>query len=122
LRSYCWAICRRASARSGRIQDLPTKRAISAVLDGLMAILTPCAMILNSRQLAAVVVATVVAPPDLTSTITDEVIEEVTQWQQPPLKAMCPIVYFDALRLKTRDEGKDARELVNPPDSVHGAK
>jgi transposase-like protein len=43
--------------------------------------------------------------PDLISTITDEVLDEVTQWQQRPLEAMYPIVYFDALRLKIRDEG-----------------
>lgn len=45
------------------------------------------------------------ASPDLISTITDEVLEEVTQWPQRPLEAMYPIVYFDALRLKIRDEG-----------------
>ena len=32
--------------------------------------------------------------PDLISTITDEVLEEVAQWQQRPLEAMYPIVYF----------------------------
>lgn len=43
--------------------------------------------------------------PDLISTITDEVLDEVAQWQQRPLEAMYPIVYFDALRLKIRNEG-----------------
>ncbi len=43
--------------------------------------------------------------PDLISTITDEVLAEVEHWQQRPLEAMYPIVYFDALRLKIRDEG-----------------
>lgn len=43
--------------------------------------------------------------PDLISTITDEVLDEVTQWQQRPLESMYPIVYFDALRLKIRDDG-----------------
>lgn len=43
--------------------------------------------------------------PDLISTITDEVMEEVVQWQQRPLEPMYPIVYFDALRLKIRDQG-----------------
>lgn len=42
--------------------------------------------------------------PDLISTVTDEVLAEVEQWQQRPLEAMYPIVYFDALRLKIRDE------------------
>ncbi len=39
--------------------------------------------------------------PDLISTITDEVLTEVEQWQQRPLEAMYPIVYFDALRLRS---------------------
>ncbi|WP_233505498.1 IS256 family transposase [Burkholderia thailandensis] len=43
--------------------------------------------------------------PDLISTVTDEVLADVEQWQQRPLEAMYPIVYFDALRLKIRDEG-----------------
>jgi len=43
--------------------------------------------------------------PQLISTITDEVLDEVAQWQARPLDAMYPIVYFDALRLKIRDEG-----------------
>lgn len=43
--------------------------------------------------------------PQLISTITDEVMDEVTQWQARPLEALYPIVYFDALRLKIRDEG-----------------
>lgn len=50
--------------------------------------------------------------PDLISTITDEVIEEVTQWQQRPLEALYPIVYFDALRLKIRDEGTVKNKAV----------
>ena len=37
--------------------------------------------------------------PDLISTITDEVIEEVTQWRQRPLEAMHSITYSDAWRL-----------------------
>jgi putative transposase len=43
--------------------------------------------------------------PDLISTITDEVLAEVEQWQKRPLEAMYPLVYFDVLRLKIRDEG-----------------
>lgn len=31
--------------------------------------------------------------------------DEVAHWQQRPLETMYPIVYFDALRLKIRDEG-----------------
>jgi len=50
--------------------------------------------------------------PDLISTITDEVLEEVAQWQQRPLEAMYSIVYFDALRLKIRDEGTVKNKAV----------
>ena len=50
--------------------------------------------------------------PDLISTVTDEVAAEVEQWQQRPLEAMYPIVYFDALRLKIRDEGTVRNKAV----------
>lgn len=50
--------------------------------------------------------------PDLISTITDEVLAEVEQLQQRPLEAMYPIVYFDALRLKIRDEGTVKNKAV----------
>jgi transposase-like protein len=50
--------------------------------------------------------------PDLISTITDEVLAEVEQWQQRPLEPMYPIVYFDALRLKIRDEGTVKNKAV----------
>jgi putative transposase len=50
--------------------------------------------------------------PDLISTITDEVLAEAEQWQQRPLEAMYPIVYFDALRLKMRDEGTVRNKAV----------
>ena len=43
--------------------------------------------------------------PDFISTVTDAVLEEVTTWQNRPLEAMYPIVFFDALRVKIRDEG-----------------
>jgi putative transposase len=43
--------------------------------------------------------------PDFISTVTDSVIDEVREWQQRPLESMCPVVFFDALRVKIRDEG-----------------
>lgn len=50
--------------------------------------------------------------PELISTITDEVIEEVTRWQGRLLEPMYPIVYFDALRLKIRDGGTVRNKAV----------
>lgn len=44
-------------------------------------------------------------PPDLVSAVTDAVIEEVTAWQARPLESSYAIVFFDALRVKIRDEG-----------------
>ena len=43
--------------------------------------------------------------PDLISRVTDEVIDEVREWQNRPLDQVYPIVIFDALRVKIRDEG-----------------
>jgi len=43
--------------------------------------------------------------PDLISTVTDAVTAEITAWQSRPLERMYPVVFFDALRVKIRDEG-----------------
>jgi putative transposase len=42
--------------------------------------------------------------PDLISTVTDGIVEEVTAWQTRPLERVYPVVFFDALRVKIRDE------------------
>ena len=43
--------------------------------------------------------------PDLISRVTDEVMSEVTAWQTRPLESMYPVVFFDALRVKIREDG-----------------
>jgi len=43
--------------------------------------------------------------PDLISRATDAVLEEAAEWQSRPLDGCYPIVFFDALRVKIRDEG-----------------
>jgi putative transposase len=43
--------------------------------------------------------------PDLISAVTDAVLEEVAEWQNRPLDACYPLVFFDAIRVKIRDEG-----------------
>jgi putative transposase len=43
--------------------------------------------------------------PTLISTITDAVLDEVRAWQSRPLAAVYPILYFDALYVKSRQEG-----------------
>src|SRR6059058_3596108 len=43
--------------------------------------------------------------PDLISAVTDAVLDEVAAWQARPLDPVYPLVFFDALRVKIRDEG-----------------
>src|SRR3954468_1129810 len=42
--------------------------------------------------------------PDLISTVNDAGVAEVTAWKARPLEPMYPVVFFDALRVKIRDE------------------
>lgn len=50
--------------------------------------------------------------PDLVSTVTDAVVDEVTAWQQRPLEPVYPVVILDALRVKMRDEGTVRNKAV----------
>ena len=43
--------------------------------------------------------------PDLISRVTAEVLDEVKAWQSRPLDPLYMVVFFDALRVKIRDEG-----------------
>jgi putative transposase len=52
------------------------------------------------------------ASPQLISTVTDAVLEEVSRWQARPLDALYAIVFFDALRVKMRDEGTVRNKAV----------
>ena len=49
--------------------------------------------------------------PDLISTVTDSVIDEVRTWPSRPLDSVYPILYLDALQVKVKDQGR-VRELV----------
>jgi transposase-like protein len=49
---------------------------------------------------------------DLISTVTASVMEEVVEWQSRPLEKMYPVVFFDALRVKIRDEGTVKNKAV----------
>lgn len=50
--------------------------------------------------------------PDLVSAVTDAVLEQVSEWQNRPLDALYPLVFFDALRVKIRDEGTVRNKAV----------
>ena len=56
--------------------------------------------------------------PDLVSTVTDSVIDEVRAWQSRPLDSTYAIVFFDALRVKIRDEGLVRNKAVFPDTVV----
>jgi transposase-like protein len=43
--------------------------------------------------------------PEFISKVTDEVMAEVSAWQARPLEPMYPVVFFDALRVKIREDG-----------------
>jgi putative transposase len=62
--------------------------------------------------------------PDLISRVTDAVLEEVKEWQARPLDPVYPIVFFDALRVKVRDEGlvKNKAVYVALAHDVEGHK
>ena len=50
--------------------------------------------------------------PDLISAVTDAVLDEIAEWQERPLEAVYPLVFFDALRVKIRDEGTVRNKAV----------
>ena len=50
--------------------------------------------------------------PDLISTVTDGVIDEVRAWQSRPLDALYPILYLDALQVKIKSEGRIANKAI----------
>src|SRR3569833_618157 len=51
--------------------------------------------------------------PDLVSAVTDAVLDEIAAWQARPLETAYPLVFFDALRVKIRDEGLGRNKAVH---------
>jgi transposase-like protein len=50
--------------------------------------------------------------PDFISTVTDAVTAEIAAWQARPLERVYPVIFFDALRVKIRDEGTVRNKAV----------
>jgi putative transposase len=50
---------------------------------------------------------------DLISTVTDAVLDEVAAWQMRPLEPVYPLIFFDALRVKIRDESLVRNKAVH---------
>ena len=51
--------------------------------------------------------------PAFISTVTDAVHAEVSEWQNRPLEKMDPLIFFDALRVRIRDEGTVRNKAVS---------
>ena len=51
--------------------------------------------------------------PELVSKVTDAVLDELAAWQSRPLEPAYAIVYFDAVRVKVRDEGLVRNKAVH---------
>ncbi len=58
--------------------------------------------------------------PDLISAVTDAVLDEIAAWQARPLEPVYPLVFFDALRVKIRDEGHVRNKAVHVALGVRG--
>jgi putative transposase len=56
---------------------------------------------------------------DLISTVTDSEMEDVVEWQNRPLEPMYAVVFFDALRVKIRDEGTVKNKAVYLALGIH---
>ena len=50
--------------------------------------------------------------PDLISTVTDAVLDEVRAWQCRPLDALYPVVYLDALQVKVKSDGRVQNKAI----------
>jgi len=50
---------------------------------------------------------------DFISNVTDNVIDELQNWQNRPLDEVYPIVYMDAIRVKSNDEGRIINKAVH---------
>jgi putative transposase len=50
--------------------------------------------------------------PQLISTVTDAVATEVAEWQSRPLESLYPVMFFDAIRVKVRDQGTVCNKAV----------
>lgn len=58
--------------------------------------------------------------PTLISSVTDAVLEEVKAWRARPLAALYPIVYFDALVVKSREDGRVRNKAVYVALGING--
>ncbi len=70
-------------------------------------VISMCARGMTTREIRGHVAELygVTVSAELISKVTDAVLDEVAEWQSRPLEEVYAIVYFDAVRVKIRDEG-----------------
>jgi putative transposase len=50
--------------------------------------------------------------PDFISNITDQVIDDIKEWQNRPLEKIYPILFLDAIRVKSRENGQVLNKAI----------
>ena len=50
--------------------------------------------------------------PDFVSNITDQVVDDIKEWQNRPLEKTYPIMFLDAIRVKTRENGQVLNKAI----------
>ena len=77
-------------------------------------IISMCARGMTCREIQAHLqeIYSVEVSPDLISTVTDSVIDEVRAWQSRPLDPIYPILYLDALQVKVKDQGRVSNKAI----------
>src|SRR4051812_27268242 len=60
--------------------------------------------------------------PTLISAVTDAVAAEAAEWQSRPLEPLYPVVFFEAIRVKVRDEGGGAEQGGLPGTRHHAGR
>src|ERR1700712_4406086 len=78
--------------------------------------MSPREIVAHLRELYGIEVS-----PDLISAVTDAVLEEAVAGQARPLEPVYPIVFFDALRIKVRDESVVRNKAVQIALGVRAA-
>lgn len=50
--------------------------------------------------------------PDFISNVTDQIVDDIKEWQNRPLEKIYPIVFLDAIRVKTRENGQVLNKAI----------
>ena len=87
------------------------ERRFTGVDDKILALYARGLTVREIQAYLAELYATDVSPA-LISAVTDAVAEEVVSWQNRPLDGMYPVVFFDALWVKVRDEATVRNKAV----------